>query len=419
MLFLATTAALLIPAAAGHGQELPADWPQRDLEGKWTHYRRVQQEHAEDPDHSKNWVVLLGQRQEFDLLEWIALFEGWQLAGPELIRGDAPQAFRAAFWNLGAFDSHNRDNAMRALHAEGDRVLGWIDKYPVARQSHGLALTLALRQQGHEPEDPGAQLPPHDPMQVLVPMLDTPGELLRFGDRLRAEPKARYVHQVLRALDGVIVVGRNDAMVVAKVARLMGHHLPEIRTAATATLTRLPPASVPWQDLLAMTTDAAEAVQRRNATTALSYSSHPCAFFTLHGIAADADHPGASVALVRLGDIGDAYTATFLRELATAQPEREAVAAQLQRVEEHLRASQVTAAIARKWLDRVVWLRDTADPRAATAAAATTRMLRQQPDRQAVTTALRQALLLTDPFDTGARPGSDELLEAYVEEILR
>ena len=53
--------------------------------------------------------------REFELLEAIGVYEGWRFAGPALLTANAPQTFRVALWNLGAFDSHNKDSAEKAL----------------------------------------------------------------------------------------------------------------------------------------------------------------------------------------------------------------------------------------------------------------------------------------------------------------
>ena len=101
-LLLAVTA---LGSAAGLAcQHLPDDWQQRDLEGKWAYYKNDSQ-NSRDPNCAKNWALLLANNKEFELLEWIALFEGWRHPGPHLVKHRAPQMYRAALWNLGGWDS--------------------------------------------------------------------------------------------------------------------------------------------------------------------------------------------------------------------------------------------------------------------------------------------------------------------------
>ena len=396
-------AVLCIPAGIAC-QNLPEDWPQRDLEGKWAYYHQ-DRKNSQDPDCAKNWASLLGEEREFELLEWIALYEGWMHPGPQLVKYRAPQMYRAALWNLGAWDSHNKDTARDALLAEGGHALGWIEQSPLARRGHGSSLTKMLRDRGYQPDDPGEQLPPHDPMQMLVPMLDAPTELPWFGDRLRAEPRQRYVDQVLRALAGFAVLGQDEPMIVAKVVTLMGHPQAEVSVAATEAITKVPATSVPWKKLLALATDAEEDDLRRKATTALSHSHHPAAFFALYEIGEDNEHPGNSLALLRLGDLGDAYTLEMLRELSAAQPDRSSLKKQVSRLEQNLRLHpELTQHDARKLLDRIVWLRLTESPRAAAAAAA----IKQQLEKA-------QPVTLREPF-AGAQPPTN--LEGLLEQAL-
>ena len=410
-------AALCIPAGIAC-QNLPGDWQQRDLEGKWAYYKKDSL-NSRDPDCAKNWAALLGEEKEFELLEWIALFEGWMHPGPQLVKHRAPQMYRAALWNLGASDSHNKDNARDALLAEGGHVLGWIEQSPLAQRGLGSSLAKMLRDKGYQPDDPGEQLPPHDPMQMLVPMLDAPTELPWFGNRLRVEPRQRYVDQVLRALDGFSVLGQDEPMVVTKVVTLMGHPQAEVSVAATEAITKLPPTSVPWERLLPLATDAEEDDLRRKAVSALSHSHHPAAFFALHEIGADTEHPGNSLALVRLGDLGDAYTLSLLRKLSAAQPGRSALQKQIGRLEPRLGGDhKLEVGAARQLLDRIVWLRISASRQAIAATTAIKRQLKVQGQSADHLQAILQQAISLPPQPGMEGPVADRLRRDLVEEIL-
>ena len=121
--WLGCVAAVLL-AAKSSAQQLPDNWGERDLEGKWHAYTSDMQAHASDKNRRKRWAELLNARDEFDLLEWIVLFEGWGDAGKVLAARDSDRLFRAAMWNFGAFDSHDKTSAKKVLQNNGDEVLG-------------------------------------------------------------------------------------------------------------------------------------------------------------------------------------------------------------------------------------------------------------------------------------------------------
>lgn len=362
---LPTAALVLALGAAAFAQELPADWADRDVEGKWMHYHRDCAANPKDADRKANWGKLLGARREFELLELLAIHEGWRHFGGALARADAPQTFRVAVWNLGGFDSHNSDTARQTLVSRSPEVLQWLDRHPDAEKGKARALRALLA--GAPARGPLAQLPPLDPIQVLVPMLDAPAQLAEFGDRRRAEPKVHYVHQVLRALDGVLVHGEVDAQLVPKVLALVRHREASVRTAAFTTLTGLPGDLVPDQRLLAIADGGDDAAIRRQATVALSFATHPRAHYALLAIATAVGHPGAEAARQRLVELGDASTAALLEDLLpTAAPAQQAALKDLATaVREQLAKTEwKDPTRLRSWLERAAWLQHIGDPRA-------------------------------------------------------
>jgi hypothetical protein len=400
--------------------ELPADWAERDLEGKWVAYRRDCEAHVSDADRRTNWGRLLGERGEFELLEWIGIYEGWRYAGGPLAARNAPSLFRVALWNLAAYDSHNKDNARKVLESRANAVLGWLDKYPEARRGRGAELVEKLRASG-EPADPGAQLPPLDPVQFLVPQLDAPAELAEFGDRKTAEPGVRYVHQVVRALDGLLVWGEVSDMHVPKVLALAHHGELAVRTAAWSTLTKMPGELLPVEPLVAAADGESEPASRRLATLAMSYSAHPRAAFETLRIAADARHAGSDVALLRLGELADPYLLALMQELQTAAGGRDAVAAAVDKTQRRLAGLQLADVpqTAMTWVERVAWLRATGDPRAARATAVLGQALRDRLPGDA----LRDALLpqtkgpLRAQFRGDERAKMEEALKSFLREL--
>lgn len=291
---------------------IPVDWPQRDLEARWLAYRQDVSAHAADKNRKRAWATWLGERREFDLLEWITIYEGWAEAGQVLRQHDAPQWMRACLWNLGSADSHDFDSAKKTLRADAARVLGWAKRFPLVARGDDVNAFLTELATTAAPADPGPQLPPLDDAEILLSWFDVPKELAVLGDRTRIEPGRRYVHQVVRALRAAHVRASVIGPHSGKIAQLIKHPDNFVRTEATAALSRLPGTIVPHERLLDLAHETSDVVAQRLATTALSYSTHPAAFFALHTIAADGQHPGALAARQRLADIGDAFTLRWL-----------------------------------------------------------------------------------------------------------
>jgi hypothetical protein len=301
-----------LPAQGPGPFVFPADWHERDLEGRWVVYRADRDANARDEKRLEQWARALRQRKEFEFLEWIAIHEGWREAGGALAAADAPQWMRTALWNVANLDSHDRDGAKKALLAAGGRARGWFEKYPSARAGRGELVLPALAKV--EPVDPGDQLPPLDGAMVFLPYLDG-GRLAEFGDRKTAEKGVRYVHQVVRALGSLTVWGEIEPPHVGKVVRLMRHERPEVFMAAAAVLTKLPGHLLPLDDLWRMTQEG-DAPARQRAMLAFSYGTHPRVFFALHRTAVGGDEALAKVALQRLAEVGSPFTASWLEKAA-------------------------------------------------------------------------------------------------------
>ncbi|HEX6812774.1 MAG TPA: hypothetical protein VF384_14205 [Planctomycetota bacterium] len=385
MIRLAAGLNLLLAAASAQAPPpvlpatLPADWKERDLEGKWVAYRAALDGNPKNTSLPQSWAMALAQAGDLELLEWIAIFEGWRHAGPQLVRLDAPQLLRVAVWNVGAPDSHNKDTARKALLDRGDVALGWFQANPGAALGKAARVHAELVASGVRPGDPSHYLPALDAMQLLVPWLDAPAELAEWGDRKQQEPRVRYVHQAVRALGGVVVNGETDDLVVAKVVALTKHGNVAVRSAAFKTLSALPGGSVPVAMLQKMADDRAEDAERRRlATMALSYSSHPRVMQLLASIAANPTHPGNDVAVDRLGEIGDPSTSAMLARIETRDPERlRHIASSISRIQQRQRGAEfLQPGQLRRQLERVAWLRLTKDPTAAAEAKATAELLR-------------------------------------------
>lgn len=348
-------------AAAGPAPALPLgrlDWRERDLEGRWVAYRADMAANERDSTRKQRWVDALGSRGDHELLEWIAIFEGWGLAGGKLAALDAPQWMRVAVWNLRSLDSHDLGGARKALEQNGPRVRGWFDKYPVLQRGRGASLYEGLRR--FEPGDPGDQLPPLDEMQVLMPYLDPGPVLQEFGDRLRAEPGVRYVHQVVRSLRALPVWGEIEPLHARKVFALVRHPHAIIRAEAFAAFTRMPGHVVPWRELEPLTRTGSEA-DRRLALLAWSYGDHPRVFLELHVRAMDPEEELWEVALSRLRDVGTGFSAAWLQQRladpAAPSDLRRSLAARgaLQAIDKRARSVAADPAWLGRHLERLAW----------------------------------------------------------------
>ncbi len=302
---------------------LPADWQARDLEGRWVAYRRA----AEPGDDAvqARWYTWLGAQREFELLEWIALYEprqGTQKVSPLSVLHDvdAPQWLRAAVW-IGPrhSDSHQRDKAEELLLLEPDLTLGWLAKHGLLGEPRLAGLIAKARELADPRKDVSAYLGPVEPEPMVLAWLDGPAELPEFGDRLRAEPGIRYVHQVLRAIDGVIVGRLYREPYIGKLARLTQHQNASIRQAALRSLGLLPAALVPYEVLRGLLERSADEVERTElivALWALGQSDHVEVPHALWSIAADEDRPHVVrfAAAQRLGELADPASVALLME---------------------------------------------------------------------------------------------------------
>ncbi len=360
---------------------LPTDWAERDLEGKWVAYRAAVTDSANPANTTAAWALSLGAAEEFELLEQIALYEGWRHVGKQLVQRKAPQWVRAAIWNLGAYDSHDKDSANQVLLQHGPEVLAWFAAHPQAAVDKAATLRDKLREQKIAPAATTSQLPPLEPLPFLVPQLDPPALLAEFGDRRRAEPGVRYLHQVQRALGAVIVHGEADDLIVRKVMSLTRHQHPDLRRSAFATLGRLPGGVVPYAELLEVVDDAqADDEQRRRAAMALSFSAHPLAFFRVDALAREWDHPANAIAINRLAEIGDLTTDTARFDVEAAPAAARPLLTDAARVFATRRQNGAAHQVipTRHLLWRLAWLRLHGDPRAAAHEAAALSILTPQ-----------------------------------------
>ncbi len=372
-------------------------WETFDLEAKWAAYRRSL---LRGDSSKETWVAWLRRSKEFELLEWMVVFGGWNDAfskgspGLALAEENAPQWIRAALWNLKSGDSHNKSAAEQMLLAHAAEVWGWLEKYPKAKPLAQKILTtfnVLQRQNGLEPGDPGDALPPLDPVTLVLPYLDAPKDLPELGDLPKAKRSGRYLHQVLRGLAGVASGSLWAEPYRGKVLRLTRHPHGRVRQAAFLTFTKFPAGKVPYQRLLAaFAKEGGRKEDRQHALLALSYSEHPAANLLLHEVAVDVGHPCWDVALSRLGDTGNQFTVTFVRDgigvLILSRDQRLVLGRELQAI--HGRKINWSTEL-RAMLERAAWAKLTKKPYADTLARWTLGQVRAQNQKGALRSLLQ------------------------------
>ncbi len=408
-----------------------ADWERRDLEGRWV---LLTKRLFESPNSGlEPWARLLAERREFELLELVALYMPASFAtsgvGKALADAGAPQWPRLALWTLPARDSHDRDAARRKLLRDHPaEARAWLRKHADTIGDAAKRLRADLEKLELPEVDPERFLPPLDPEQVFA-QLDAPAELAEFGDRLRAEPGKVYLHQVLRAIDGVIVAEQRGSDALVRLGRLTRHPDARVRRAALRAFSRLPGELVPHRDFIAVMNDTeASAADRETALLAASQSTHPEVYLLLLRIAGDPAHPAWKAAVSRLGDRGDPFTLERLEAIQARKdlaPEaasfldeeigvvRDAVVAWHGRLDERLPYE------AYRMLQRAAWAEVHEDPHAAALAAWTLDVIRPHANRPDVRRAILQegAGDTLWPWNDGAAETIAKRVKALVERL--
>ena len=305
-----------------------ADWDSRDLEGKWV---MIQSRYKQSPNNSKRLVAYLIEKKEFELLEWMVLYQRNALkqlqVGEALVRANAPQWVRAVTWarrsprSLGHAEKKSR--SLLVQHDPGF-VFSWLHKYreDTLKSDRVKKDYVLLKSKNLKLQDVSKALPPLKASDVFK-FLTAPAELAEFGNRLRAEPGKVYVHQVLRAIDGVIVSGLYEDPWIGKLHTLTQHSNPKVRQAAYLTMTyvarHLDLKKYSLKHFEKVIDDPKETPKIREAALmAFSFFDHPRVYVKLHNIARDTGHPSWKAAVSRLGDFGSGFTLIYLQQLSDA-----------------------------------------------------------------------------------------------------
>lgn len=301
--------ALAGSAGAGEPPVTDAEWDRRDMDARWVFYRRA----PDAPEEA--WIAYAVKRHDWEFLEWLALTSRSGNALLALADADAPNWVRCAKWP--AADSHRRQAATGRL----DRL-----------------------------KDAGKYLPPWDPEVLLAPLV-APPDLAELGDRRKAEPGKRYVHQVVRAIDVLAESALHGEPWAGRLAALVGHPHSGVRRAACLAYGSRPPDEVPLAALEVRASDEAETpAVRAAAVLGLSYAESPAAYGVLLGVATTPAHPAWRAAVSRLGDLDDGFALEVWKGLDVAAAGADAkafLAAQADRIRARVAATDGAALASR------------------------------------------------------------------------
>jgi hypothetical protein len=311
---------------------LPADWSERDLEGKWVALQSLGSAYADDWRFPGRMQLKLRDAGEFALLELGAIHEVEDEADrvPYLHQADTPHWIRTAVWNLDPGRPHVTKTMLKLLRSRPERVLAWLDRWPQGRTGVAGELRQQLLAEGHAPVAGPDDLPALDAHALLMPVLDASTDIEDFGTRKTAAPGVRYAHQVVRALHALRKLPTLEAPFLAKAAALMRHRNESVRhAAAVIVLTRhqaaaerdaayqllaaLPPEQVPIDELRLVADDhRVLACEWTRIVAVILASSHPSKSPLLLRLAYEDSPEAQAAALAALRAHGDPIDADRL-----------------------------------------------------------------------------------------------------------
>lgn len=286
-----------------------------DAEGRWQQWERFAQVELE---RRTPWLDHLAAQEDWNTLEWIALYGSMENSGYAISRlaaGNAPNWLRAADWCTRRGDGHTVESIELEMLTRPGVTHAWMHAHPGVQEGYGGRL-LQLYEESHPALDVGEYRSPWTPEEVFAALLDV-GEVSVLEEGAPAEEGVRYRHQVLRAIEGYAGLRRHGTALDAALVRLLAHEDDELASAAALAFSHFQPDEVPWEELRrTLRDDSIEVSRREAALLGLSYAPRAIAYVELHEIVSNPDHPLWAAALSRLGDLGDAFTLEHLRPLS-------------------------------------------------------------------------------------------------------
>lgn len=298
-----------------------AEWTKRDLEGKWG---LLTSQLDAQPERISKWVAWLVQEKQFELLEWLAIYRPDAFkshgVGKALLEADAPQWIRVAAWhrNTSPYLGHSRQQATQMLLEASPAVVEhWLQTHQESLDNWNPALGdlfAQLQRDDTDARDSSKYLSPLQPNEIFD-VLSSSGDVVAFGDRLRAEDGVVYEHQVVRAINAVIISGRRSEEVKKTLRTLIDHKNERIRIEALLAHSFLLPGTQterPSRFLKIIDDEQESEAVRQAALLGVSYQNHPSLILRLHEVASTPEHPAWKAAVSRIGDIGKGYSALVL-----------------------------------------------------------------------------------------------------------
>ena len=285
-----------------------AEWEKRDTEAKWILFKKS----ISDGATLKNWIRFLEKKKDHEFLELVSLYQidafNHYGVGQILSQANAPNWLRLVHWIRGdkpPVRGHGW-TVMDGLflgEANQDVIHSWIkehrleDKYPTILQ------TIDGRKVKPKKVDVSAYLKPYQ-LADFLSQLNTPENLdVLPVDALRSEKGKVYLHQVLRAIDAMVISDRvGNPEVLFKLETLRRHPNERLRQGVYLAYTHLPPELMPL-NLLKTAHDGKEPSKVREAAfLAHSYRNDPEIYPDVLAVASAPAHPAWEAAMSRLGE---------------------------------------------------------------------------------------------------------------------
>ena len=314
-------------------------WQEYDSEGRWLLYLDAVKT---NPDKRGDWLAFLVQQREFQLLEWLALYEPDAFkthgVGDLLEKNSAPQWLRVAVWHVTApyatVSGHSRQTANDiVVNQRPGTALDWLLHHRKNIENWKSGVDSCLKEllkpeKGTIRRDSKRLLPPLKAADVFQ-HLDPEISVESFGDSRKAQEGVVYEHQVIRAINGVTVNSLGDEKLIQKVRAMTQHGNVNIRHAALLAMTYFIPKTSPLdklEDLQAFVQDTRQPAKVREAALmAISYHKHPSVLLQLHKIAMDPNHVCWGAAVSRIGDLAQPFSVELLQQVPTENLSAESV----------------------------------------------------------------------------------------------
>ncbi len=357
-------------------QQLPVGFEKLSLEQRWLEYLEA----SKDPQQHVALLQQLADLRDHELLEWIAIYDHKEtfgtappVAAKHLAVNQAPEWLRVAAW----FGRHSKSRAVQlpgagglpaqqpGTHSQEDAItlllqqpalfLGWYEKH--ADELPFLKwVAEAVRDKNVLPEKVGDRYPgPIDPEIAILAWLVAPRDIGELQRGVQPEEGKRYLHQVSRAVRGLIGSGIREPAYMIQLEQLTRHPNATLRREAYLAFSKIEPQHIPFARFERVVRNSkADDEDRALAMMAASYSDHPAAFLLMHELLPQANHPANGVAITRLTESGFGPTLAAMERLEDLGDSYGDAAARLRRKRREQRPHEVAGKI-RRIVERAGW----------------------------------------------------------------